>query len=83
MLPRCAGVKCFPTYLPLCIAKCFSLVSDGGGCLASSYASTERGERNRWLLLPRGDGMTMQVRFNALAALLSFGFVIAVVLGMI
>jgi len=30
----------------------------------------------------RGDGRTMQVSFN-LSALLSFGFVIAVVLGMI
>jgi hypothetical protein len=63
-------------------AKCFSLVSDARRCVAS--ASLRNGKRNEiGNSLTRGHDMTMHVRLNALAAALSFGFVMAVVLGMI
>jgi hypothetical protein len=67
----------------LCNAKCFFLVS-GVYCFVALIAlQTREAKRNPELSFLRGDGMTLQARFNALAALLSFGFVIAVVLGMI
>jgi hypothetical protein len=63
-------------------AKCFSLVSDARCCVASP--SLRNGKRNEiGNSLTRGHDMTMHVRLNALAAALSFGFVMAVVLGMI
>jgi hypothetical protein len=66
----------------LCIAKSFFLVSDAFSCVASVQLHTKKGKRNEIQnSLVRGDGMTLSV--NALAAFLSFGFVIAVVLGMI
>jgi hypothetical protein len=68
----------------LCIAKSFFLVSGACCCVASTALQKKKGSetKSRTLFL-RGDGMTLQVRINALAAFLSFGFVIAVVLGMI
>jgi hypothetical protein len=67
----------------LCIAKCFFLVSGVYCCVALIALQTREAKRNPELSFLRGDGMTLQARFNALAALLSFGFVIAVVLGVI
>jgi hypothetical protein len=51
--------------------------------LRSFRCASERGETKSRTLHSRGDGMTLQAKFNVLAAVLSFGFVIAVVIGMI